>query len=146
MVEIDAEPPWSAEDSTERLEGAIHSLRSTNGRPIERAHHRDLRRRIVQIVARLSQWRQLHGEFPKELPSVLVISGFSDAERQLIVDPFTGLDLGFRRVGEGFVLSSLGPNMEYDGEGFEECTTYEGDLWDHDRSGDDHIWRWPPAE
>ncbi len=62
------------------------------------------------------------------------------------VDPFNELSLGYDKQASGFVLYSVGPNMQQDGSGFEECSISETNFGDQDRTDDDHIWRWPPAK
>ena len=111
----------------------------------QNAHLRDLRRRVVQIAARLAMWRQAHGSFPDDLQSVLTVDCFSVASPALLVDPINELPLGYEKQASGFVLYSVGPNMQQDGSGFEECSISETNFGDQDHPDDDHIWRWPPA-
>ncbi len=115
------------------------------GDPIRKAHRRDLRRRVVQIVARLAILRQINGEFPAELESVLTADGFSQATEELLKDPFTDGELAYESSGDAFILSSVGPNMVQNESGIEETSTSDVDF-DPQGSDDDHIWRWPPRE
>ncbi len=145
--EINSAPPSSVSDPTHLLQQVLLQRRwAWLGDPIQLAHLRDVRRRVVQIVARLAMWRQVHGQFPDDLQSILTVDGFSTARPELLTDPFTGSQLGYEKQLNGFVLSSVGPNMQKDGAGFEECAIHETDLSDRSRPEDDHIWRWPPAE
>lgn len=144
--DIESAPPWSVTDPTNSLTQMLLPKMDWYVAAPQNAHLRDLRRRVVQIAARLAMWRQLHGGFPDDLQSVLKVDGFSVASPALLVDPFNELPLGYEKQANGFVLFSVGPNMQRDGTGFEECSMSETDFGDQDRPDDDHIWRWPPAE
>lgn len=144
--DIESAPPWSGTDPTNSLTQMVFQEMDWYVTAPEFAHLRDLRRRVVQIAARLAMWRQVHGEFPNDWPSVLTVEGFSVASPALLVDPFNQLPLGYEKQANGFVLYSVGPNMQKDGAGFEECSISETDFRDRSRPHDDHIWRWPPAE
>ncbi|MEJ7590927.1 MAG: hypothetical protein WKF77_05215 [Planctomycetaceae bacterium] len=144
--EIDSAQPWSVTDPTHLLVHCIQGRWVRAGEYIQLAHLRDVRRRVVQIVARLAMWRQVHGQFPDDLQSILTVDGFSTAKPELLTDPFSGSELEYEKQHDGFVLSSVGPNMQKDGAGFEECAVHEVDFTDRTHPEDDHIWRWPPAE
>lgn len=145
-LDIQSAPPWSGADATESLTEKLLPKVDWYVAAPQQAHLRDLRRRVVQIAARLAMWRQVNGEFPNELESVLTVDGFSLASPTLLVDPFNELQLGYERQGNGFLLYSVGPNMQKDGSGFEECSIQETDFSDNNCPDDDHIWRWPPAD
>ena len=138
--------PWSVTDPNKWLTEKVLPNVDWYAPAPQYAHLRDLRRRVVQIAARLAIWRQVHGEFPEDLQSVLTVDGFSVASPALLVDPFNELQLGYEKQANGFVLYSVGPNMQKDGSGFEECSMSETSFGDQNRPDDDHIWRWPPAE
>jgi len=145
VMNLDDEPPWSVIDPTDTLISIICRQQTWLGDPIRKAHQRDLRRRVVQIVARLAMLRQINGEFPAELESVLTADGFSQATEELLKDPFTNGELAYESSGDAFILSSVGPNMVRNESGTEETST--GDLdFDPQGSDDDLIWRWPPRE
>ena len=144
--DINTAPPWSVTDPTDSLTQKLLPKEDWYVTAPHNAHLRDLRRRVVQIAGRLAMWRQIHGEFPDELPSVLKVEGFSVASPALLVDPFNELQLGYEKQANGFVLYSVGPNMQKDGSGFEECSISEANFGVQNRPDDDHIWRWPPAE
>ena len=112
---------------------------------VESIHLPDLRRRILQIVARLAMWRQIHSRFPDRLQSVQSVPGFAVASSALLVDPFSGDELVYKATNEGFALSTVGPNMQKEEGGVEECSIHEVDYRET-RHPDDHNWRWPPAE
>ena len=143
--DIESAPPWSISDPTNSMTQMVLPKWGHDTLP-ELAHLRDLRRKVVQIAARLAMWRQLHGAFPDDLQAVLTVDGFSPASPTLLVDPFNELQLGYERQGNGFVLYSVGPNMQKDGSGFEECSIHDTDFSDNERPDDDHIWRWPLAD
>ena len=86
-------------------------------------------RRAVQIIARLAMWRQVHGRFPEQLSSVLEVEGFTKSSPESLWDPFANTELAYSSSGEGFVLYSVGPNMQKD-----------------ESASDDHVWRWPGIE
>ena len=114
--------------------------------PIIMTYCRDLRRRVIQIVARLSMSRKIHGEFPRELNSVLAIDGFSEAAPDLLIDPFSGMVLGYESSGDAFILFSVGPNGNRDLRGIEETSVTSSRLGPVDRINDDLIWRFPFAK
>lgn len=128
-VDMDKVPPWSSLDPTDWLI-AWDARRFFNlGAAFLDAHTRDLCRRIVQIIARLAMWRQVHGRFPEQLSSVLEVEGFTKSSPKLLWDPFANTELAYSSSGEGFVLYSVGPNMQKD-----------------ESASDDHVWRWPVVE
>ena len=144
--DFESAPPWSTTDPTDSLTQMVFQKKDWYVTAPQNAHLRDLRRRIVQVAARLAMWRQAHGSFPDDLQSVLTVDGFSVASPALLVDPFNELPLGYEKQASGFVLYSVGPNMQQDGSGFEECSISETNFGDQDRTDDDHIWRWPPVK
>jgi len=143
--DIDIESPWSVTDPNKWLSQMLLPKADWYTPAPQQAHLRDLRRRVVQTAARLATWRQLNGEFPNDLESILTVDGFSLVSPTLLVDPFNELQLGYERQGSGFVLYSVGPNMKKDGSGFEEFSISELDFTEQSRPKDDHIWRWSPA-
>ena len=144
--DFDSAPPWSRVDPTNSLTQMVFQKMDGYATAPQNAHLRDLRRRVVQIAARLAMWRQAHGSFPDDLQSVLTVDSFSVASPALLVDPFNELPLGYEKQASGFVLYSVGPNMQQDGSGFEECSISETNFGDQDHPDDDHIWRWPLAK
>ena len=129
-VDLDDIPPWSSFDPTDWLI-AYDARRSVNlSHVLVETHNRDLYRRAVQIIARLAMWRQVHGRFPEQLSSVLEVEGFTKALPELLWDPFANTELAYSSSDEGFVLSSVGPNMVKD----QATTSHEAD---------DCVWRWP---
>ena len=139
-------PLWSNEDLTPHLEDHLLANRHFKSNDfVESIHLRDLRRRVIQIVARLAMWRQIHSRFPDRLQSVQSVPGFSVASSALLIDPFSGEELVYTATNEGFALSTVGPNMQKEEGGVEECSIHEVDNRET-RHPDDHIWRWPPVE
>ncbi len=146
VINADEVPPWSAWDPTDWLIYELNKASLFTWEPIAPTHARDLRRRVVQIVARLARWRQIHGQFPKKLSAVLQVQGFSAATTDLLVDPFSGSDLLYQATDAGFVLKSVGKNMNEETNGFEECSIREPDYFKMNPADDDYIWRWPAAD
>ena len=67
-------------------------------------------RRLAVVSLALAAWRAEKGSYPDKLdalsPAVL---------KAVPQDPFTDKPLTYRRVGKGYVLYSVGPNMTDDG-------------------------------
>ncbi len=145
-VDPDEIPLWSANDPTDFLIRQLQIESSDIFDPIIMTYCRDLRRRVIQIVARLSMSRKIHGEFPRELNSVLAIDGFSEAAPDLLIDPFSGMVLGYESSGDAFILFSVGPNGNRDLRGIEETSVTSSRLGPVDRINDDLIWRFPFAK
>ncbi len=145
-IDPDEIPLWSANDPTDFLIRQQQLESSDIFDPIIMTYCRDLRRRVIQIVARLSMSRKIHGEFPRELNSVLAVDGFSEAAPDLLIDPFSGMVLGYESSGDAFILFSVGPNGNRDLRGIEETSVTSSRLSDVDRLNDDLIWRFPFAK
>lgn len=66
--------------------------------------------RLNQIAFALAGYRAEHGKYPKDLAELA-----PKYIAKLPVDPFTGKSFRYKPQGEGFLIYSLGPNMEDNG-------------------------------
>jgi len=93
------------------------------GRAASLQKGREARRYALLAAAALAVHRAETGEFPKKLaeltPKLL---------EQVPADPFTGEPLIYRRTEDGYVLYSVGPDLEDDGGVENEDDREEGDL------------------
>jgi hypothetical protein len=69
-------------------------------------------RRLTRCAIQLRRHKLVHGVYPPKL-DVLIFDAIHAAKAT--VDPFTGTDLIYRPAGDGFVLYSVGKNLEDDG-------------------------------
>ena len=96
---------------------------------------RDLNdRRRTHLVARLAAFKKASGHFPETLASLLDIQGLPDAPENVTIDAFSDKPLKYERTGDGFLIRSVGPDME------------EDTILASDRTKvmfDDIIWQWP---
>ena len=106
-----------------------------------KAHKCLLFRRLFQIAARLTVWRQQHGEWPDSLDQLLTLADFREAPSNLLIDPFSGSQLQYSLTNEGFELRSVAENTKLDDGG---QLVYSG-SYVGDEKGDDYILRWPDS-
>lgn len=97
---------------------------------------RDLNdRRRTHLVARLASFRQASGHFPETLASLLEIQGLPDAPEDVTIDAFSDAPFKYERTDAGFLIRSVGPDMEEDSIHLATDRTKV--------MLDDIIWQWP---
>lgn len=106
-----------------------------------RIPRRVLRRRVMQIVARLALWKQQHGAYPDTLEPILSLPEFPRIVEQLTIDPYSGQPLLYRKTDNGFELRSVGDNGREEAGGLVELESLQ--LTTEEGMPDDMIWRWP---
>lgn len=102
-----------------------------------------LRRRALQLIARLVVWRQKHGKYPGRLSQLESLSEFPTTPDNLFIDPFTKQLLHYHSDGDRFELRSLGHNGTKDNGGWNEVN---GEVTAPTGQEDDYIWSWPLPE
>ncbi|GAI98102.1 unnamed protein product [marine sediment metagenome] len=71
----------------------------------------------------LKIYKVKHGEYPAELSQLL-----PDILPELPKDPYTGEEYCYHKVAEGFVIYSLGQNLQDDGGVSHEKKKWKGDY------------------
>lgn len=64
----------------------------------------------ARIAVAMRVYKQRFGQFP-DMPNDLTKLGW----KLDLIDPFTGREFAYRRIGEGFLLHSIGPDLKDDG-------------------------------
>lgn len=101
-----------------------------------------LRRRVVQIAARLSVWKLRHTAFPDRLEQLQTLKGFKPMGQKELIDPFTGKPLNYSAQNDGFEIRSLGRNGKPDSTEYlqlnKSWSRFEDESFEYDL-----VWRWP---
>lgn len=95
--------------------------------------------RRLRLTIRLHVYRTNNGHWPDSLHEVLNLPGWETEPSELITDAFTRKPFNYRRIDDGFLLYSIGPNLVDDTKG-EMPDSPDG--W-RLGVGDDELWPWP---
>lgn len=101
-----------------------------------------LRRRVVQIAARLAIWKLRSGSYPRTLSQLNNMEGFAEWTGLELIDPFTGSPLIYSSTNNSFEIRSLGPDAKRDSE--EDLQLELKRKSTHASEGArDYVWKWP---
>lgn len=97
--------------------------------------------RRLRICIRLHVYRRKHGHWPETLDELLTLEGWEIDEAELLTDSYSQQPFKYGRMGDGFVIYSVGPDGVDNTNGkFPDRSDKIG--WEHPGT-DDQLWPWP---